>query len=98
SDRYVAIRIFQHYWQLPLAILAAVEALIFFAAPYGTAIIAQRLDLSGLGRLEDVTYSLGFFFAGTLFLSMTAMGLYNARQRSRLPGVLARVAASVFGG
>lgn len=94
----MAIRIFQHYWQLPLAILAAVEALIFFAAPYGTAIIAQRLDLSGLGRLEDVTYSLGFFFAGTLFLSMTAMGLYNARQRSRLPGVLARVAASVFGG
>src|SRR5690606_13096653 len=36
--------------------------------------------------------------AGVLFLSMTAMGLYNARQRSRLAGVLARVAASVLGG
>src|SRR5262249_56971748 len=29
---------------------------------------------------------------------MTAMGLYNARQRSRLIGLVARVAASVFGG
>lgn len=94
----MAIRIFQHYWQLPLALLAAVEALIFFAAPYGTAFIARRLSLPGFGSLGEVTYSTGLVFAGVLFLSMTAMGLYNARQRSRLAGVLARVAASVLGG
>ena len=94
----MAIRIFQHYWQLPLALLAAVEALIFFAAPYGTALIAQRLSLPGFGSLGEVTYPIGLVFAGVLFLSMAAMGLYNARQRSRLAGVLARVAASVLGG
>jgi sugar transferase (PEP-CTERM system associated) len=96
--RSVAIRIFKHYWQLPLAILAAVEALMFFAAPFGTAYIAQRLSLTGFGNLEDVTVGMGLLFASVLFLSMTAMGLYNARQRSRLAGVLARVAASVLGG
>jgi sugar transferase (PEP-CTERM system associated) len=33
-----------------------------------------------------------------MFITMTAMGLYNARQRSRLLGVVTRLAASVFGG
>ena len=33
-----------------------------------------------------------------MFVSMAAMGLYNSRQRSRLAGLLARVAASVLGG
>lgn len=37
-------------------------------------------------------------FAFLLFISMAAMGLYNARQRSRLAGLLARVAASVVFG
>src|SRR5262245_51307784 len=37
-------------------------------------------------------------FAGVMFVSMAAMGLYNSRQRSRLAGLLARVAASVLGG
>ncbi len=40
----------------------------------------------------------GIVFAGVLFISMAAMGLYNSRQRSRLAGLIARVAASVFGG
>lgn len=94
----MAIRIFKHYWQLPLAILAAVEALLFFGAPFGTAMIVDRLSLSGFGNFDDVSYGKGLLFASVLFLSMTAMGLYNARQRSRLAGVLARVAASVFSG
>ncbi len=33
-----------------------------------------------------------------MFVSMAAMGLYNSRQRSRLAGLLARVAASVSAG
>ena len=40
----------------------------------------------------------GLVFAGVLFISMAAMGLYNSRQRSRLAGLIARVAASVVGG
>jgi sugar transferase (PEP-CTERM system associated) len=50
----VAIRIFQHYWHLNLALLAVIEGVLFFLA--------------------------------------------NSRQRSRLAGLIARVAASVLGG
>lgn len=92
----MAIRIFQHYWQLPLALLALVEATLFFFVPYaatalhGGAVVA-RLDLAA-------TPTRGLLFAGTMFLSVAAMGLYNARLRSRLSGLLARVAASVLFG
>jgi sugar transferase (PEP-CTERM system associated) len=94
----VAIRIFQHYWQLPLALLASVEASVFFLAPYG--VFALRGDplLSGGAGFWQTLLPRAVLFAGVLFISMTAMGLYNARQRSRLIGLVARVAASVFGG
>jgi sugar transferase (PEP-CTERM system associated) len=94
----VAVRIFQHYWQLPLALLATVEALVFFASPY--AVVALRLD-DGLPAIEHFfgpVFPRALLFAGVMFISMTAMGLYNSRQRSRLAGLLARVAASVIGG
>ncbi|HZD95508.1 MAG TPA: hypothetical protein VE133_14695, partial [Candidatus Sulfotelmatobacter sp.] len=89
----MAIRIFQHYWQLPLALLAFVEASVFFLAPY--AVLALRADpiLSPGPGLWPALVPRALLFAGVLFISMTAMGLYNARQRSRLVGLLARVAA-----
>lgn len=94
----MAIRIFQHYWQLPLALLAAAEAVIFFSAPYGAALL--RFD-SSLPQIQGVLGPMlprGLLFACVMFVAMTAMGLYNARQRSSLAGLLARVAASVLGG
>jgi sugar transferase (PEP-CTERM system associated) len=93
----VAIRIFQHYWQLPFALLAVVEAGVFFAALYGVSSFGTApLEIdSGLNR-DLVVRSL--LFAGVMFVSMTAMGLYSSRQRSRLAGLIARVAASVLGG
>jgi sugar transferase (PEP-CTERM system associated) len=94
----VAIRIFQHYWQLPLATLALIEAIVFFSAPYGAALLSFDSTLPGVGQVFRPTPLTGLLFAGFLFMSMAAMGLYNARQRSRLSGVLARVAASVFVG
>ena len=90
----VAIRIFQHYWQLPLALLALVEGIVFFFAPAGAALLASYAGLPIDGT--DWTWSRGVLIACVMFMSMTAMGLYNARQRSKLTGVLARVAASVF--
>ena len=91
----MAIRIFQHYWQLPLALLALVEAVAFFLAPWGAALLSRYAGLPA--DPAALFWERGLVFAGVMFLSMTAMGLYNARQRSRLTGVLARVAASVFG-
>lgn len=93
----MAIRIFQHYWHLHLAVLAVIEGVIFFFAPYAAAYLrfnSQPLAEEMLGPMLPR----GLVFAGVLFISMAAMGLYNSRQRSRLAGLIARVAASVFGG
>jgi sugar transferase (PEP-CTERM system associated) len=93
----VAIRIFQHYWHLHLAVLAVIEGVIFFFAPYAAAYLrfnSQPLAEEMLGPMLPR----GVVFAGVLFVSMAAMGLYNSRQRSRLAGLIARVAASVIAG
>ena len=94
----MAIRIFQHYWQLPLALLAFVEASVFFLAPYGVFALRAEPILSPGPGFWQALLPRAVLFAGVMFISMTAMGLYNARQRSRLIGLVARVAASVFGG
>jgi sugar transferase (PEP-CTERM system associated) len=77
-----------------LAVLAVIEAAIFFFAPYAG--LALRLD--GVDSLQGPMVYRGLVFAAVMFVSMAAMGLYNARQRSRLAGLLARVAASVLTG
>jgi hypothetical protein len=91
----VAIRIFQHYWQLPLALLATAEALVFLFSPYVASLLHADVGVSGL---EGGLLARASLFAGVMFITMTAMGLYNARQRSRLLGVVTRLAASVFAG
>jgi sugar transferase (PEP-CTERM system associated) len=93
----VAIRIFQHYWHLNLALLAVIEGVIFFLSPYA----AATLRFNSRALAEEMLGPMlprGLVFAGVLFVSMAAMGLYNSRQRSRLAGLIARVAASVLGG
>lgn len=94
----MAIRIFQHYWQLPLAILALIEAVIFFLAPYGAALLRFDTSLPEVEGVLGPMFPRGLLFAAMLFVSMAAMGLYNSRQRSRLAGLLGRVAASVLAG
>jgi sugar transferase (PEP-CTERM system associated) len=93
----VAIRIFQHYWQLPLAILALLEAVLFFFSPYVAAVLL-RGSLGQVSALLGDMLPQGLLFSGVFFVSTAAMGLYNSRQRSRLAGMLARLAASVLSG
>lgn len=94
----MAIRIFQHYWQLPLALLAFCEATVFLLAPYGAVYLRFDPQLVASAGFWGPIFPRALLFAGVMFISMTAMGLYNARQRSRLTGLLARVAASMLGG
>ena len=93
----MAIRIFQHYWHLHLALLAVVEGVIFFFAPFAAAWLRFNSPAVAEQMLGPMLPR-GLVFAGVLFISMAAMGLYNSRQRSRLAGLIARVAASVLGG
>jgi sugar transferase (PEP-CTERM system associated) len=93
----VTIRIFQHYWQLPLALLATLEGAIFLATMHYTAPFTVTGAMSASPDPAPwVPHSL--LFAGIMFVSMAAMGLYNSRQRARLAGLLSRVAASMLGG
>ena len=93
----MAIRIFQHYWHLHLALLAVVEGVIFFFAPFAAAWLRFNSPAVAEQMLGPMLPR-GLVFAGVLFISMAAMGLYNSRQRSRLAGLIARVAASMLGG
>ncbi len=94
----MAIRIFQHYWQLPLALLAAAEVILFFLSPYAAVMLNTGAGWRDIGGLDGPVLPKAVLFASAMFISMTAMGLYNARQRSRLAGLLTRVAASVGAG
>ncbi len=93
----MTIRIFQHYWQLPLALLAVVEGAIFLAALHYSAPLALGVAAHAVPHPAP-WFPHSLLFAVTMFVSMAAMGLYNARQRARLAGLLARVAASMLGG
>jgi len=96
-DEHVTIRIFQHYWQLPLALLAVLEGAIFLAALHYVAPLTLSSPMPPSQHPAPwIPHSL--LFAGIMFVSMAAMGLYNSRQRARLAGLLSRVAASMLGG
>jgi len=94
----VAIRIFQHYWQLPLAVLAFIEAAVFFLTLYYSPwLLHWGSAPPAIGESMPWLWQ-SVLFAGIMFVAMAAMGLYNSRQRARLAGLLARVGASVLGG
>ena len=94
----MTFKIFQHYWQLPLALLAILEVAIFFLAPYAAhlasigVLVVPELDW-GQAQLKQAA-----IFAGVTFLAMVAMGLHSSRQRSRIIGRLARIAIGVVSG
>ena len=83
SSGAMRIRIFNHYQNLPIAILAVIETLLILAAP----IVVETLFY---GRaLSDVVLSWRelapkiLAFVASTGVALTAMGLYSARQRAR---------------
>ncbi len=78
--------------------LAVIEVAIFFFAPYAGVLLRFDSQTDQVNGLFGPVFSRGVLFAVIMFVCMAAMGLYNARQRSRLSGLLARVAASVLTG
>ncbi len=84
------IRLLNQYLNLSLALLAAFETALIFLAPVSAEIIVYGRSLGGL--LTNWAFFLPkfLFFTLAVGLSLTAMGLYNSRQRARTLGLLLR--------
>jgi sugar transferase (PEP-CTERM system associated) len=85
------IRILNHYHNLPITILAAVETLLIAVAPF----VAEWLFF---GRsFPDIFANVLklapkiLAFVASCGVALTAMGLYSARQRARTAGIVLRV-------
>ncbi len=92
----MAIKVFQHYLHLPLALLACLEGGLFLSAPYLAAMVRFRTaDIAAVEHIAGSILPRAIVFAGGMLVAMAAMGMYNARQRSRLLGMLTRILAAL---
>ncbi len=84
------MKLLGHYVYLPIALLAAVEfavANLSFAVSAWLAVTVGAFD----GTFWSVALPWGPLFAITVSIGMTAVGLYQAKQRLGIEGVLARI-------
>lgn len=93
------IRILGQHVPISIAVLAFAEAVIAFVAVYAAALIRFEIPLSHLGLLQKdigVLWPRAAMFAVIVVVCLMAFGLYSARQRAQLSGVLVRVAAALL--
>jgi sugar transferase (PEP-CTERM system associated) len=94
------IRMLGHHVPVSMAVLSAVEALVFFAAVYA-AVMARF----GVTLIPDTTADLpgalwprALLFSAIMMVCFLAFGLYSLRQRARLAGLVLRVAVALLAG
>jgi sugar transferase (PEP-CTERM system associated) len=85
------LRIFRHYIHTPYLLMAAVEAVIVFAAAY----LGYYLRYQEWPGLAEHLIAAGSF-SGIIILSMLAMGVYESRIREGYSGMMLRTAVAVF--
>ncbi len=84
------MKLLGHYVYPPIALLAAVEFIASSAAFVASAAIMRGVGLiAELGGEYVATWAL--MFAAAVLTGMTAVGLYQAKQRLRIEGVIARI-------
>ncbi len=89
------VRIFRHYVNLPIVLLAAVEAAGLVAFPYLAALLRFDADIHSAERSVGLLAPRAVIFAAVALLCMVAMGLYSARQRAKTTGLVVRISASL---
>jgi sugar transferase (PEP-CTERM system associated) len=85
------IRLFNQYLNLPIAILAFIETVLAVLAPLVHELVFARHP-APQGFLSQWPKVL--VFVACVMVSLTAMGLYNSRQRARTAGLLMRTAVA----
>ncbi|HUA89215.1 MAG TPA: hypothetical protein VL994_07255, partial [Steroidobacteraceae bacterium] len=84
---------------MSIAVLALAEAAIAFLAMYAAVCIRFEAPVTHLRQLQaqiGVLWPRAGLFALMVVLCLLAFGLYSARQRAQLSGVLIRVFASIL--
>src|SRR5262249_37833703 len=92
------IRVLGQHVPISIAVLALVEGAIAFFAVYAAACIRYRTPLSHLKSLQlelGPLWPRAVMFALIVVLCLLAFGLYSARQRAQLSGVMVRVVAAL---
>lgn len=95
------IRVLGQHVHVSIAVLSAVEAVVFFVAVYGAALACFHVDLSGLSQLHSLAGAVwprAALFTVVMFGSLFAFGLYSSRQRARLIGMMLRVTLALIAG
>jgi sugar transferase (PEP-CTERM system associated) len=89
------IRAFGQYLQVSIAALVVFESLLLFAFFLSAVAIREPAPFSALltARWPD-----GAVFSAIIAVSLLAFGLYSARQRARLGGIVVRIFAAVAAG
>lgn len=93
------IRLFGHYVYLAIALLAAAEAALFFAAVYGAVLVRFHGSLGLMPEAPDpngAVWPRALLFSVVMVVCLLAFGLYSARQRARLIGLALRVVLAVL--
>lgn len=83
-----------------MAVLSAVEAMVFFAAVYGAVIARFGTDLAPdtIAELRGALWPRALLFSAIMMVCFLAFGLYSLRQRARLAGLALRVAVALLAG
>ncbi len=84
------IKFLNHYLNLPIAILALIETLMIFAAPVLVELLMRERSPQILLEGWDHFLPKVLTFVFSVGVALTAMGLYNSRQRARTLGLLLR--------
>ncbi len=84
------VRIFNHYHNLPIAILAVIETLLIFVATLLVETLFYDETLASLTTQWSPTSPKILAFVASCGVALTAMGLYSGRQRARTLGIILR--------
>ncbi|MGH8262948.1 MAG: TIGR03013 family XrtA/PEP-CTERM system glycosyltransferase [Steroidobacterales bacterium] len=93
----MAIRFLRHYVHLPFALLAVVETALLFGCAIGATYLRLGANEGGIAGSWSLTFWRSSLFAGATLVWMISMGLYSARQRARIEGIIMRVGAALIG-
>jgi len=90
------IRIFGQYLQLSIAVLTVSEAFAFFGA--FTLVAGPPFYSVSIAQIEGPIWPRATLFSLAMIVSLLAFGLYSARQRARMIGMVVRICAAVVTG